>query len=873
MDLLQIKILNGPNYWSNHWKQLIVLQIDLKEYEELPTNLLENFPQGLQTLLPSLKSHYCSRNKEGGFLERVNEGTWLGHVIEHVALELQCLAGMSCGFGRTRSTNIKGIYNVVFFYEVAEAGIYAGKAALRLVKALAQNKPYENLDRDIAKLKHIFHTKGFGISTKSIIDEAQKRNIPITVLHKHPLVMLGYGRQQKLISATITSDTSCIGVDFSSNKTFTKEILANACIPVPKGAILSSLKHVDRIIEDLGFPLVIKPCDGNHGRGITTNIQNKEQLIAAYKQAKQISSGVIAEKYIPGFDFRFLVINYKLVAVAKRIPARIVGDGRSTIKDLITSINQDPKRGNDHENILTTIKIDEVTRSILRENNLTIDSILPLNKTLYLKHAANLSSGGTAVNVTHLVHPKNAELAERIARFMHLDICGIDIIAHNVEQPITNNHGAVIEVNAAPGFRMHLSPSEGSSINIGKYIIDMLFPQNIPCRIPIIAVTGTNGKTSTVQLIAHLAQQAGKSVGFTTTEGIYLNDEVLFYGDCSGPQSAKAILSDTKIDFAVLECARGGIIRSGLGFDHCDIGILMNISEDHLGLNGIETIEELARVKSVVPRSVKSGGYAILNADDALVYEIKNDLKCHIALFSSQTNAKILDHCNAGGIGAYIENKHIIIHQNKIKTPMVKLTEIPLTNGGKARCMVENILASILAGLLSGFTMLDISKWLKAFNVKKIPGRMNIFDLGKYKVMVDYAHNVGAFQELENYLSHIHCSKKIGIIGTPGDRRPEDISNIGFYAARIFDEIIIRHDKDGRGRTNEEITALLQQGMVKHTSKRSVSIISDEQEALLTVLNSAPVDSFIVYCPEKIFEAIAFLTELENSSQTHTVIL
>lgn len=865
MDILQIKVLNGPNYWSNYWKQLIVIKLDLKKYEQLPTDLLKGFHKSLSKLIPSLKSHYCSRNHEGGFLERVKEGTWLGHVIEHVALELQTLAGMDCSYGRTRPTGKTGVYNVVFSYEVANAGIYAGKTALKVVETLARGKTYNNLKKDIEHLKRIQNHEGYGISTKALVEEAQKRHIPITPLDHNSLIMLGYGCHHKLISAALSSNTSCLGVDITSDKNQTKQILNAAYIPVPQGIVISKATQLEEALQQLEFPLVVKPLDGNHGRGITTHIFSLEQAQLAFKNAQKVSNRVIVEHFIKGDDYRFLVVNYKLIAVAKRIPAFVIGDGISSIRKLIELTNKDPKRGDDHENVLTTIKIDSVTKSILKAAHLTLDSILPKGKLLYVKHAANLSSGGTAVEVSDTVHPHNRLLAERIARLLHLDICGIDIVAETVEHPINAENGAVIEVNAAPGLRMHLSPSHGKSVNVAKDIMDMLFPETKEARIPMIAVTGTNGKTTTVRLLSHFAMRAGKSVGYTTTDGIYLNEEQMFYGDCSGPTSARAVLSDSAVDFAVLECARGGIVRSGLGFDQCNIGILLNVSSDHLGLGGIETLEELAKVKSVVLHSVKKDGYAILNAEDDLVYSFKTELKCNVALFSlDPLNPRVIEHYNNGGIAAYIENNELVFHADNRKHRVISILDIPLSNAGKATCMLQNILAATLGGILSGFAIENIADWLKIFDARNIPGRMNLFHIGHLKVLLDYAHNVDAYQNLEKYLSQIESPKKIGIIGIPGDRRENDIRDLGFHAAKIFDSIIIRHDKDGRGRSDVEITHLLTEGIHRHNSRLPISVISDDFEALDWVLKNSPEDSFIVYCPEKIFDAIQFLKQLED---------
>lgn len=865
MNILRTQVFRGPNYWSNARKELIAIRLDLGKYEELPTHLLVGFKERLIAYLPSLYSHRCSLGVEGGFLTRVDEGTWLGHVIEHVALELQCLAGMDCGFGRTYRTQENGIYDVLFSYQIEEAGLYAGSEAVNFISSIAAGKEYP-LDEAINHLKEIFKKKGLGPTTQAIVDEAKRRNIPYRRLENTSLITLGYGRNQKKIWASVSSKTSAIGVDIAADKELTKHVLNANLIPTPKGLIIQSQEELKEAIDLLGFPLVIKPYNGNHGRGVTTNINDQSKASFGFCLAKKISKELIVERFIVGNDYRFLVVNYKVVAVAKRTPANIIGDGVLTVSQLIEQANEAPNRGESHENVLTTIKLDESTFSILRYYHLTLDSILAKNEVLYLKEAANLSTGGTAQDVTDAVHPFNFFLAERIARLVNLDICGIDIIAQDISLPLSDRHGAVIEVNAGPGLRMHLSPNEGTARNVAEPILNMLYPANLSARIPIVAVTGTNGKTTVVRLIAHLARYANHHTGYTTTEGIYLNHRMVYQGDCSGPASAQVVLYDPEVDFAVLECARGGILRSGLGFDECDISVITNISADHLGLNDIHTLEDLAQVKAVVARSTKKTGYAILNADDDLTYDLRHELVCNIALFSRFDSPRIRKHCSLGGLAAYIEQESLVIQKGSERSVLSDIKSIPLSFQGTASSMILNVLAATLAGVISHFSLEKIKEALHVFNptVENLPGRMNLFQFPHCQVMVDYAHNEGAYSELKNYLNSIHCTKKIGVIGVVGDRRDEDIEQLGYHVASMFDEIVIRHDKDGRGRTTHEINRLLVTGIQRSGFKPALNIISDELAAIDHVLAVAETNSFIFCAIEDIFEATSFLRKKEK---------
>lgn len=869
MNILNLNIMRGPNYWSNYRQHIIVMKLDIGKYEDLPTNKIDGFAERIEKMFPSMYKHHCSEGHDGGFFERVKEGTWIGHVVEHIALEIQSLAGMECGYGRTRSTDKKGIYHVLFSYEIENAGLYAAEAAIRIAEALVSGADYD-LEADLNQLKRIHKREAFGPSTQSIINEAKRRNIPFKRMNSGSLILFGQGVHQKKIRASMTSDTASIGVDLAGDKDETKKILKKAYIPVPSGEVITSEEGLKDLLQEMSFPVVIKPINGNHGRGITTNIRSVDQAIDAFHLARTISDEVIVERFIEGYDYRFLVINYKLVAVAKRTPAMVMGDGVSTVSELIDQANSDPNRGDGHEKVMTKIKVDEVTERILADKNLTLKSVLPMGQILLLKDTANISTGGTSRDVTDLIHPENVFMAERIARIMNLDICGIDIVAKDIDVPITNEIGGVVEVNACPGFRMHLNPAKGLARNVAEPVISMLFPEGKPSRIPIVAVTGTNGKTTTTRLVAHMAKQSGHRTGFTTTDGIYINGHAIHYGDCTGPVSAETILTDPTVDFAVLECARGGILRAGLGFDHCNISIITNITEDHIGLKGIDSLSEMAKVKEVVARSTFDDGYSILNADDDLVYEMRENIDCNIALFSTEeNNERIIRHCKRGGMAATIEKGYLTITKGEWQTRICKIENVPLSFKGKATAMIKNILAATLAGVISNFKLEDIRAALLSFvpSPEFTPGRMNSFKFSNFEVMIDYAHNTGGFIELKNYIDSINAPSKVAIITAVGDRRDEDIRNIGYYSAQMFNEIVIRIDQDLRGRSGEEICALLTEGANKANKKVPVSVIPNEQDALVHVMNNAINGTFIFVCTDNVKKSIAFVKKIKEESE------
>ena len=866
MKIREINAMRGPNYWSVRRHKLIVMVLDLEDMEDRPSNKVDGFSERIQALFPGMHEHRCSIGALGGFFQRIDRGTWMGHIIEHIALEIQILAGMKVGFGRTRGYGEKGVYNVVFDYEEEAVGRFAAKAAFDICNALIEGTTYD-LAADIQRMREIREAVRLGPSTGSIIYEAELRGIPWIRLNQHSLCQLGYGENQKRIRATITSETSSIGVELAGNKEETKYLLEQSEVPVPKGQIIRNETQLEDACKRVGFPLVVKPIDGNHGRGITVNIQSNDEALTAFHAAKKVSNSVIIERFITGVDYRLLVINHRFVAAALRTPAHVVGDGASTVQALIDQVNADPRRGYGHEKILTQITINELTLGLIKAKGYSLDSVIAKDEMLVLKDTANLSTGGTAEDVTDFVHPANIAMAERISRIINLDICGIDIMTSDISKPLKETNGAVLEVNAGPGFRMHLAPAKGLPRNVASPVIEKLFPKGNNGKIPIVAVTGTNGKTTTTRLIAHIMKMEGYRVGYTTTDGVYIQNRLLVQGDCTGPNSAEFVLKDPTVNFAVLECARGGLLRAGLGFKNCNVAVVTNIAPDHLGLKGIHTVEQLAKVKGVVPETVLPDGHAILNADDDLVYEMRRGLQCNVALFSmNENNPRILALQRKGGITAVYENGYVTLCRGEWKMRVMKAHEIPITYSGKAEFMIQNVLPAIIAANIQGASIEDMKAGLSTFipSPNQTPGRLNLFEFKKFTVLLDFAHNAAGMRALKKFTDTLEGTVKVGIIAGIGDRREQDNNDIGSVAAEMFDEIIIRQDKNLRGKTDHEIIRMLEDGIKKIDPNKPVKVIPNEREAITYAIENGKEGSLIVLCSDIIPDALNLVKELKD---------
>ena len=863
MKILRTQTLRGPNYWSIRRDKLIVMRLDLEDLAEKPSNEIPGFYEGLIDVLPSLVEHYCSPGYRGGFFERVRTGTYMGHIIEHIALELQELAGTPVGFGRTRATSTPGVYNVVFEYVDEQAGRYAGRAAVRLCQSLVDTGTYskEELDQDLADLRDLCNNAALGPSTETIVKEAQARNIPWLLLSARAMVQLGYGVHQKRIQATLSSFSGILAVELACDKEGTKTILKDGGIPVPRGTVIQYLDELSAAIEEVGgFPIVIKPLDGNHGRGISIDVKTQQEAEEAYDLASAASKtrSVIVERYYKGSDHRILVINGKVAAVAERIPAHVVGDGRSTIEELIEITNQDPNRGDGHANVLTKITIDKTALNVLEKQGYELTSILPQGAIAYLRATANLSTGGIAVDRTDEIHPENVWIAQRVAKLIGLDIAGIDVVTDDIRKPLKEVDGVIVEVNAAPGFRMHVAPSRGLPRNIAAPVIDMLFPPGTPSRVPILAITGTNGKTTTSRLISHICRQTGKVVGFTTTDGVYIDDYLVEKGDNTGPYSASMILKDPTVEIAVLETARGGILRSGLAFNQCDVGVVLNVAADHLGIGDIDTIEQMAKVKSVVAEVVSAEGYAVLNADDPLTVGMAEKVKGRVAYFSmSPDNPIIHDHIRRGGMAAIYENGYLSILEGEWTLRIEEAVNIPVTMQGMAPFMIANALAACLATFVQGIDIELIRQGVRTFkpSVAQTPGRMNLFDLGHHHALIDYAHNPAGYEAVGGFVGN-WSGEKVGVVGGPGDRRDDDLILLGKLSALMFDRIIVKEDNDTRGRRRGEVADLILRGISQENASLRPEVILDETEALEKALSTVSEGGLVVIFPESVSQAI-----------------
>ena len=869
IEILEQKALRGANIYS--YRPVIVMAIDLAAYDEVFTNEIDGFVDGLLEMMPSLEEHRCSEGVRGGLITRMREGTLLGHVIEHIALELQYIAYMDVGFGKTIDADVPGTFNVIFSYWVEKAGLYAGEEAVALVNSLLAGKAYD-LETTVYDIKDIRDDHYLGPSTASIVQEAERRGISVLRLDDYNLVQLGEGKYQKRIQAAMTSNTSLIGVETAGNKRLTKIMLEDAGIPVPKGTVVRKLKSAIEDAEWLGYPVVIKPHDGHHGKGVTTNIANEEELIEAFERAKETSSRVIVEQYLTGNDYRMLVVGGKFVAAAKRMPAKIVGDGQHTIGELIDIENQNPARGYGHENVMTRLKVSSVTEHLLDKATYTMETVLEEGKTFYLELTANLSTGGSAEDVTERVHKTNRFMAERIAAIVGLDIAGIDVMAPTLSKPVAMVGGAVIEVNAAPGLRMHLAPAIGKARNVAEPIVDMLFPEGTAHDIPIVAVTGTNGKTTTVRMIANMLKGVGYNVGMTTTDGIYLKDRLIASGDMSGPYSAKVVLRDPMVDCAVLETARGGILREGLGYKMADVGVVLNVQPDHLGLKGIHTIEDLAKVKSVVAEMVRAGGFTVLNADDEQCVNMAPYCREEIIYFSLRpSNPVIRAHVEHDHVAVVYDRGFITIVTGESLIPVVRAVDMPITLEARAMFNIQNALAAAAVGHAMALKIEEIRQGLVSFfpSTAQTPGRTNFFSINDFEVMLDYAHNPPAYRNIIDLVARLGHKRRFFVFDVVGDRRDEDLKEICRLIASGCQHAIVYEDKQLRGRAPGELMDLVEHAFIDLGFEAgAIEKIADETDAIQRALSLADKDDLVCIMSGRVEQVIELLDDYQLKTNT-----
>ncbi|MCU1361334.1 MAG: cyanophycin synthetase [Ilumatobacteraceae bacterium] len=864
LRIVREQIYRGPNYWS--YERAINLTVDLGGLEEWPTNRIEGFTDRLLELVPGLYDHTCSRGHAGGLVERLHEGTWLGHVAEHIAIAVQVVAGGNEWRGKTRGTGTRGEYHVIFGYGDARVGIEAGRLAIRLVNHLIEAQPGFDFHHELEGLVRLANRSAFGPSTQALVDEAIVRDIPYMRLDEHSLVQLGQGIHQKRIRATVASSTSSLGVETAANKDLTKQLLRAVGLPAPAGEEVRDADSAVSVAHDVGFPVVLKPLDGNHGRGVSLNVNDDDSVRQAFAiaAAEARSGTVIVESHLEGPDYRVLVVGGKVVAVAERVPAHVIGDGRSTVRQLVDQTNADPRRGLGHEKVLTRIRLDDGSDELLAAQGLSLDQIPGEGKVVQLACTANMSTGGTSVDRTLEVHPENIEIAEQAAEVIGLDIAGIDIVCPDITRSIRDSGGGIVEVNAGPGFRMHTHPTVGDPQYVAKPVLDLLFPAGAPSRIPIVSVTGTNGKTTTARMLAHMFKSMGRKVGLTSTDGVFVDQRRIVQADASGPRSARMVLQNPRVDLAVFEVARGGILREGLGYERNDVAVVLNVAPDHLGLGGVDSIEKLAKVKQVIVEAVPRDGTAVLNADDPLVAEMRHACSGSVTLFSLEEHSQLVDsHCKHGGraivlvpngVGDALVLRHGSRHMHIVWTH-----QIPATFGGRARMSIQNAMAAAGAAFAAGASLQDVRHGLRTFDTSFFlaPGRLNVTEVDGATVLIDYCHNAPAMRELGDFIDKLAASaaaqqpRRIGVVGTPGDRRDDDIRELGKVAACHFDSLIVRDDRL-RGRREGEAAALIIEGIesARAEGARCAEIVAipDERAACEYALQKLSQCDIVALC-------------------------
>jgi cyanophycin synthetase len=870
MEIRKVLTLRGPNIWANF--PVIEAWVDLGEWKDRSSETIPGFNDRLMSWLPTLVEHRCSAGERGGFFQRLSRGTYMAHILEHVVLELQTLAGVEVGFGRARETSDEGVYKVVFRFREEKLAKACLASARELIMAAAQNLPFD-VAGTVGKLREIAEQNLLGPSTKAIVEAAVNRNIPYRRLNDCSLIQLGHGAKMRRIRASETDQTGAIGESIAQDKELTRTLLQSAGVPTAQGYPVSSVEEAWETAEYIGVPVVVKPRDGNQGRGVTTNLTTKEQVVAAYAAALEESSSVIVEKFAEGNDYRLLVVNGKVVAASRREPAQVMGDGRHTIGELVEIENRDPRRAEHHSGILSKIHIDEIAVNILKDQGLTPGSIAPAGQMVLIRRNANLSTGGTAIDVTELVHPEVAARAIDAAKVVGLDIAGIDVIAADITRPLEEQGGIIVEVNAAPGLRMHLAPSAGEPRPVGEAIVDMMFQPGNDGRIPTAAVTGTNGKTTVTRFLAHVLRGTGKTVGMTCTDGIYINDRRIDSDDCSGPASAGCVLMNPNVEMAVFETARGGILRAGLGFDECDVAIVTNVGDgDHLGLNYINTVEDLAKVKRVIVDVVSEKGTAVLNATDPLVVAMAPYCQGNVLFFAIDgENPVIRKHRAEGGRAVFVKGKTIILADGAHEEPLLNLDRVPITFHGRISFEVENTIAVLGAAWAMGISREMMIRQACCFSTdaSKVPGRFNVMKVWGATVVVDYGHNADSLRAMVKALDTFPHKKRSALYSMAGDRRDSDLINMGELLGNAFDRVILYEAHTIRGRAPGKIAELMREGLVRGKRVTEVEEIEGAIDSMEFALNTVEPEELLLLQADTIDESVNFVRDyIERAGAT-----
>jgi cyanophycin synthetase len=868
MKITEIRFLRGPNRYA--FKPCMQAVVDLEDLDDVPSTALAGFVDRLLAALPSLAEHRCSPGYPGGFIERLREGTYMAHIAEHVTLELQTLAGHDVGFGKARMVEGRpGHYRVVVSYLSEAVAQRALETALKLLQSLARDEPFD-LEPELAALRSLVEGEALGPSTQAIVDAARARGIPtLRLTQDASLFQLGWGSRAQRIQATITGRSSYIAVDIASDKALTKALLQEAGLQVPRGEVACTLDEAHAAARRIGWPVAVKPLDANQGKGVTTAIADDQALAAAFRRACEWCGRVIVETHVDGSDHRVVVCGDRVVAASRRSPPAVVGDGRSTIAELVDRLNADPARGEGHERPLTRVRLDDAAHETLAAQGLHVGSVLEADRTAVLRGAANLSTGGMAEDVTDRLHPDTARDCVRAARKIGLDVAGIDLVCTDIGMPLKSQCGAIIEVNAAPGIRMHERPALGDRRAVGEAIVDSLFPGGDDGRIPTVAVTGTNGKTTTTLAIGHALRGLGRRVGMTTSEGILVDGQQIEQGDCSGYWSARSVLSDPDVDVAVLETARGGILKRGLAFDRCDVGVVLNVQADHLGQDGIDTLEDLADVKGLVAETARRA--VVLNADDELCWKMRLKVRkgCEVIVFSCDPQSQRLHlHLAAGGRAVLLDGDCIEARRGAGVPWSMAVADLPFTLDGCARHNVENALAALAALMALGEPLPECARELRSFacSVECNPLRLNAFQARGIRVLLDYAHNVPAYRAIAATARTLADGEVVGVVAVPGDRRDEDIAAAGCACAQEFDRLVIYEMDDRRGRAPGATAALLRQAAeATGLAPADVRVVPAVRAAVrAAVMAAQPGDVVVLGCASEVDELASALADLPD---------